>query len=194
MSERRPPAGRTWRQQTEDLLAGLPPADAEWYRRRYAAYQAARARRGLDEMPDEADPRLEAAGAAPSWRLMARCVLENDLLCSALGPDAAIGEQAPPGQTWRQYTEALLAALPSADAAWYRTKFDKFMAWWAKRGVAAIPDEADPHEERRGKAPSWRRLARAITTGDIMCTSLGFTDTPGQRERYRKLKEAERGE
>ena len=190
MNVAEPPTGRTWREYTETLLVGLPPADAEWYRRKFAAYQAAWAHRGLAEIPDEADPKLEAARAAPSWRLMARCLLENDLLCSALGPDAAIGEQAPPGQTWRQYTEGLLAAQPAVDAAWYRAKFDKFTAWWAKRGVTEIPDEAAPYEERRGRAPSWRRLARAITAGDIMCTSLGFTDSPGQREKYRKLKEA----
>lgn len=186
-------AGRgaaSWRVRTERLLAELPPADAEWYRRKFAAYQAAWARRGMLEIPDEVDPRLESTGAAPSWRLMAGCIERGDLLCAVLGADAAVGEQPPPGLTWRAYTEGLLVALPAVDAAWYRARFEKFTAWWAKHGVADIPDEADPHEERRGKAPSWRRLARAITSGDIMCTSLGLTDSPTQRERYRKAKEA----
>ena len=98
----------------------------------------------------------------------------------------------PPGHTWKSYTEFLLATLPKYESEWYLAKFSHFFSWFEKHeGIKRedVPDEADPKLEAGKKAPSWRRLARAILTNDKICKSLSFAQTKGQWSKYNKFKE-----
>lgn len=100
--------------------------------------------------------------------------------------------QKPPGHTWKSYTEFLLNTLPKYEKEWYQAKFDHFFKWFEKHeGIKKedVPDEADPKLEAGKKAPSWRRLARAIITNDKICKSLSFSQTKGQWDKYLYFKE-----
>jgi predicted phosphoadenosine phosphosulfate sulfurtransferase len=94
----------------------------------------------------------------------------------------------PPGHTWESFVELLLSTMPHATAEHYRMKIGVFLRWWAKKGVAEIPDEADAKDEAGRKAPSWRRIAKAILRNDYWCKGLSFTQHESQSyERYRKI-------
>jgi predicted phosphoadenosine phosphosulfate sulfurtransferase len=94
----------------------------------------------------------------------------------------------PPGHTWESFVELLLSTMPHATAEHYRMKIGVFLRWWGKKGVAEIPDEADAKDEAGRKAPSWRRIAKAILRNDYWCKGLSFTQHESQSyERYRKI-------
>jgi predicted phosphoadenosine phosphosulfate sulfurtransferase len=78
------PAGHTWRSYTEFLLATMPRYEAEWYRRKFKVFLDWWAAHGYPEIPDEADPHLEAQKKMPSWRRLAKCLVKNDRLCKSL--------------------------------------------------------------------------------------------------------------
>lgn len=86
------PPGHTWRSFARLILDSLPDHEREHYEdkvavflRWYETHPDADGRvypRG--EIPDEADPRLEAARKAPSWRRIVKVLLKNDRLCKGL--------------------------------------------------------------------------------------------------------------
>lgn len=78
------PAGHTWRSYTEFLLETMPRYEAEWYRAKFAVFLKWWAEHGYPEIPDEADPHLEAQKKVPSWRRLAKCLVKNDRLCKSL--------------------------------------------------------------------------------------------------------------
>ena len=85
------PPGHTWKSYTKFLLATMPPATAEHYRKKIGKFLTVwrkdiRAGKypGVARIYDEADPRLEAARKAPSWRRIAKCLLKNDYWCKSL--------------------------------------------------------------------------------------------------------------
>jgi predicted phosphoadenosine phosphosulfate sulfurtransferase len=80
------PEGTSWKGYVEFLLETLPRYVAEWYRGKFKTFFAWWEKHGvpLEEVPDEADPKLEAKKAVPSWRRVARCLLKNDLICHSL--------------------------------------------------------------------------------------------------------------
>lgn len=98
--------------------------------------------------------------------------------------------QKPPNHTWRSYTEFLLETLPRFQAEWYRSKIQRFFAWWGDHGfgLEEIPDEADPELESNRKVPSWRRVCRCVVTNDLLCRGLSFDQTARQWEKYMALK------
>lgn len=81
------PEGHTWKSYSEFLLNTLPRFQAEWYRRKIAHFfwwwEKKRGIR-IEDVPDEGDPKLEAARKTPSWRRIARCIVTNDVLCRSL--------------------------------------------------------------------------------------------------------------
>ena len=79
------PKGHTWKSYTEFLLETIPKYEAEWYKQKIKVFLDWWAKHGYpDGIPDEADPKLEAAKKAPSWRRIAKCILKNDKLCKSL--------------------------------------------------------------------------------------------------------------
>lgn len=82
------PAGHTWRSFVELLLSSLPAPAAQRFRVKidvFRKYWMDRADRPYqDGIPDEADPKLEGARKAPSWRRIAKVILRNDYWCKGL--------------------------------------------------------------------------------------------------------------
>lgn len=95
----------------------------------------------------------------------------------------------PPGHTWRSFAELLLRTLPRQTAHHFKAKIDVHRKWWMDRGYPeGIPDEADQALESARKAPSWRRICKAILRNDYWCKTLGFSQhKSGSYDRYLKM-------
>jgi predicted phosphoadenosine phosphosulfate sulfurtransferase len=79
------PEGHTWESFAMLLLGSLPPKTAEHYRNKIAVFLKWFADRGYPNgIPDEADPKAEAARQVPSWRRVCKVLLKNDYWCKGL--------------------------------------------------------------------------------------------------------------
>ena len=79
------PSGHTWKTYAEMLLDSLPPHANEHYANKIAAFLNWHSQRGYQTaIPDEADPKAEAAKETPSWRRICRVILRNDWWCKGL--------------------------------------------------------------------------------------------------------------
>lgn len=82
------PDGYTWRSYAYHLLNSMPPPVARHYRAKIATFlrwhRKNRHKTGYDRVPDQADPKLEAARKAPSWRRICKTLLKNDYWCKGL--------------------------------------------------------------------------------------------------------------
>jgi predicted phosphoadenosine phosphosulfate sulfurtransferase len=78
------PPGYTWQSYCEFLLSTMPASTAEHYRDKIKIFIHWWDRHGVSVIPDEADPRLEAAKKAPSWRRICKVLLKNDYWCKGL--------------------------------------------------------------------------------------------------------------
>lgn len=81
----------------------------------------------------------------------------------------------PTGHTWESFARMLLDSQPPKTREHFENKIAVFIHWWQMRGVDSIPDEADTREEADHKAPSWRRICKAILRNDYHCKGLSFT-------------------
>ena len=91
----------------------------------------------------------------------------------------------PPGHTWRTFAELLLGSMPPKTKEHFENKIILFRRWWEERGYPeGIPDEADYHMEAARKAPSWRRVCKALLRNDYWCKGMGFTQH--KSEAYQK--------
>lgn len=82
----------------------------------------------------------------------------------------------PAGHTWESFAELLLESLPPRTGEHFRNKVAVFLQWWMLRGYPqGIPDEVDPKLEADRKAPSWRRVCKALLRNDYWCKGLSFT-------------------
>lgn len=80
------PGGHTWASFAKHLLRSLPEFEREHYENKIAVFLRWYAERGYaDGIPDEADPRDEAARKVPSWRRICKVILKNDRMCRGLG-------------------------------------------------------------------------------------------------------------
>ncbi len=80
------PNGHTWKTYVNFLLASMPIKTAEHYKSKIAVYVKWWRTRGYpDDIPNEADKKLETLGKAPSWRKIAKSILRNDYWCRWLG-------------------------------------------------------------------------------------------------------------
>ena len=79
------PPGHDWKSFCELLLSSMPPATAEHFRNKIAVFLRWYMTRDYPHgIPDEADPKEEAARKAPSWRRICKVLLRNDYWCKGL--------------------------------------------------------------------------------------------------------------
>jgi predicted phosphoadenosine phosphosulfate sulfurtransferase len=95
----------------------------------------------------------------------------------------------PEGHTWESFSKMLLASMPPATKDHFENKIAVFLHWWEERGYPfGIPDEADIHDEAAKKAPSWKRICKALLRNDYWCKGLSFTMTKSEAyEKYKKI-------
>lgn len=80
------PNGHTWESFSMHILNTIPAKTGEHYKNKIAKYIKWYESRGYpDGIPDYVDPDLERINKAPSWRLVAKCLLKNDYWCRTLG-------------------------------------------------------------------------------------------------------------
>lgn len=82
----------------------------------------------------------------------------------------------PVGHTWQSFAELLIKSMPDVTQEHFENKIILFQQWWVKKGYPeGIPDEADYRLEAARKAPSWRRVCKALLRNDYWCKGLGFS-------------------
>jgi predicted phosphoadenosine phosphosulfate sulfurtransferase len=90
------PEGHTWRSYAKFLLATMPPPLAAHYRKKICKFLKWWRKNGKElgysRIPYEADPKLEAAKKAPSWRRICKVLLRNDYWCKGLSFSQTKGE------------------------------------------------------------------------------------------------------
>lgn len=80
------PEGHTWQTFADHLLNTMPAPTAEHYKNKIAIYLNWYRTRGYPEnIPDEADYKLEQLGKVPAWRQIVKTLLRNDYWCRNLG-------------------------------------------------------------------------------------------------------------
>jgi predicted phosphoadenosine phosphosulfate sulfurtransferase len=103
----------------------------------------------------------------------------------------------PEGHTWESFAKMLLDSMPGPTGEHYRDKIAVFERWWGLRGYPdGLPDEVDAKLEAKRKAPSWRRVCKALLRNDYWCKGLSFSqhkDTASYA-RYQTLMRKRRGE
>src|SRR5690606_1781142 len=79
------PDGHTWESFSQVLLESMPTHMREHYENKIFVFLRWWANKGYPTgIPDEADPKLEAARKAPSWRRIAKMLLRNDYWAKGL--------------------------------------------------------------------------------------------------------------
>lgn len=79
------PDGHTWESYADLLLSSLPAHERDHYEDKIAVFLKWYMKRGYpDGIPDEADPKDEAARRVPSWRRICKVILKNDRICKGL--------------------------------------------------------------------------------------------------------------
>lgn len=82
----------------------------------------------------------------------------------------------PDGHTWKSFAFLLAGSMPPRTREHYENKIAVFERWWKTRGYPdGIPDEAPYDLEAARKAPSWRRVCKALLRNDYWCKGLSFT-------------------
>lgn len=97
--------------------------------------------------------------------------------------------QKPNGHTWESFAKLLLSSMPEKTKVHFENKISVFLKWWQDRGYPnGIPDEVDVELEAHKKAPSWRRVCKALLRNDYWCKGLSFTQTKAEAyEKYMKI-------
>lgn len=97
--------------------------------------------------------------------------------------------QKPNGHTWESFAKLLLLSMPEKTKLHFENKISVFLKWWQDRGYPnGIPDEVDVELEAHKKAPSWRRVCKALLRNDYWCKGLSFTQTKAEAyEKYMKI-------
>lgn len=99
----------------------------------------------------------------------------------------------PDGHTWESFAHLLLNSLPDTVADHFKNKIATFINWYRDDGYPdGIPDENDPLLEASKKAPSWRRVCKALLRNDYWCKGLGFSQQTGTAHEQYKLVMAKR--
>lgn len=80
------PEGHTWESFAKLLLESMPPKTRDHYEDKIAVFLKWWSTRGypLGQIPDEADPKLEAEKKVPSWRRICKMLLRNDYWAKGL--------------------------------------------------------------------------------------------------------------
>lgn len=82
----------------------------------------------------------------------------------------------PNNHTWQSFACLLLQSMPEVSKNHYEKYISSFVSFWQNIGgyPEGIPDEADEVLERMKRAPSWRRICKALLRNDYHLKSLGF--------------------
>lgn len=87
------PEGHTYKSYTKFLLSTMPPYLRDHYNAKIRKFLDYWKKYGyLQDIPQTADPRLEAARKAPSWRRICKVLLKNDYWCKGLSFSQTKGE------------------------------------------------------------------------------------------------------
>lgn len=78
------PEGHTWQSYCEFLLSTMPEGTAAHYRKKINVFICWWLKHGVEQIPDVADPHLEAKRKVPSWRRICKVLLKNDYWCRGL--------------------------------------------------------------------------------------------------------------
>lgn len=78
------PDGKTWEEFAHLLIDSMPNQTAEHYRDKVAVFLRWWSLKGVDPIPDEVDPKVEASREYPSWRRICKTLLRNDYWCKGL--------------------------------------------------------------------------------------------------------------
>ncbi len=78
------PPGHTFETYAKFLLETMPPYLADHYKKKIDKFWQYWKADGFESLPDTADPKLEAAKKAPSWRRICKVLLKNDYWCKGL--------------------------------------------------------------------------------------------------------------
>lgn len=78
------PPGHTYESYAKFILETIPPYLAAHYRDKIDKFIRWWEEKGVQSIPDMADPRLEAARKTPSWRRICKVLLKNDYWCKGL--------------------------------------------------------------------------------------------------------------
>lgn len=79
------PEGHTWESFSYLILDSMPPKLSDHYRDKISVFLHWWQQKGyMDGIPDEADPKDEAAKTVPSWRRICKSLLRNDYWCKGL--------------------------------------------------------------------------------------------------------------
>lgn len=102
----------------------------------------------------------------------------------------------PKGHTWESFAKFILHTMPPSTAQHYKNKLAKYVFWYRTRGYPeGIPDFVDSDLEAKGKAPSWRRIVKALLRNDYWCRTLGFSPTKSSAyQKYLNLMRRKRNE
>jgi len=93
------PEGHTWESYVRFLLDSMPEVEADHYKDKIATFISWWSEKRGVAMVDEADPKLESARKAPSWRRVAKVILKNDRICKGL----SFGQQTSTMTSWERY-------------------------------------------------------------------------------------------
>lgn len=108
----------------------------------------------------------------------------------------------PPGHTWKSFAQLIIDSMPKELADHYDDKIFQFISWWRSKGYFVdekgkqhfvgynnyIPDEVDSRLEAEKKAPSWRRICKALLRNDYWCKGLSFSQTNSHSyQRYKEM-------
>jgi predicted phosphoadenosine phosphosulfate sulfurtransferase len=110
----------------------------------------------------------------------------------------------PAGHSWESFAKLLLQSMPKELADHYDDKICQFISWWHSKGIwydengdfhlcgghygQTIPDEAPTKLEAEKKAPSWRRICKALLRNDYWCKGLSFAQTNSHSyQRYKEM-------
>jgi predicted phosphoadenosine phosphosulfate sulfurtransferase len=95
----------------------------------------------------------------------------------------------PEGHTWESFAHLLLDSMPPKISDHYKNKIAVFLHWNHVRDYpSGIPDESEPKLEAAHKAPSWRRICKALLRNDYWCKGLSFSmHKSGNYERYSRM-------
>lgn len=97
------PTGHTWESYAQFLLGSLPKEEADHYRDKIAVFiNWWREKRGFS-IVDEADPKIESARKAPTWRRICKVILKNDHLCKGL----SFGQQSSKPGSYEKYKKIM---------------------------------------------------------------------------------------
>lgn len=79
------PENHTWKSFSSLLLNSMPEKTKEHYSNKILLFERWWLERGYESgIPDEIDPKLEAARKAPSWRRVCKSLLRNDYWCKGM--------------------------------------------------------------------------------------------------------------